>query len=209
MVKLHQIKMIRDFYRSVRPIIVSGEDNVIRRSSKYKNGFIINIHGNHNRIEIAEECMLSDTQINMFGDNNVLMVDKLARFMGPCIITMEGNATLHIGENAGIRGVNFLLRGANLDVGKLCMFSNNIYLRNTDSHKVISLEDNQIMNPSKDIRLGEHVWIGQNATILKGVTVGDNAIIAMGAVVTKDVPANSIAAGNPSRIVKTGITWDY
>ena len=64
-------------------------------------------------------------------------------------------------------------------------------------------------NKPRDIRLGEHVWIGQNATILKGVSIGNNSIVAFGTVVTKDVPANAIVAGVPSKVVKTGITWDY
>jgi len=145
----------------------------------------------------------------MSGDNNVLIVDKTARSIGPCKITMEGNSVLHIGENVGIWEVSFFLRDANINVGELCMFSHNVFLRNTDSHKVISLDSNHIMNPSKDISIGKHVWIGQNSTILKGVSIGDNSIIVMGSVVTKDVLANSIAAGNPIRIVKTGITWDY
>lgn len=53
--------------------------------------------------------------------------------------------------------------------------------------------------------IGKNVWIGDNVRIQKGVSIGDNAVIAANSVVTKDVPANSIAAGNPARIVKTDI----
>lgn len=55
------------------------------------------------------------------------------------------------------------------------------------------------------IAIGRNCWIGQNARIQKGVTIGDNSIIAANSVVTKDVPANAIAAGNPAKIVKTDI----
>lgn len=58
---------------------------------------------------------------------------------------------------------------------------------------------------SAPIIIGENVWIGSNVRICKGVTIGDNSVIAACSVVTKDVPANSIAAGNPARIVKTDI----
>ena len=47
------------------------------------------------------------------------------------------------------------------------------------------------------------VWVGDHATVLKGVTIGDNSVVAARAVVTQDVPANSIVAGNPARVVKT------
>ena len=61
------------------------------------------------------------------------------------------------------------------------------------------------MSDNSPIIIGNNVWIGTEARICKGVTIGDNAIIAANAVVTKDVPANAIAAGNPAKIVKTDI----
>ena len=57
----------------------------------------------------------------------------------------------------------------------------------------------------KPVIIKENVWIGENARICKGVTIGKNAIVAANSIVTKDVPDNSIAAGNPARIVKTDI----
>lgn len=57
----------------------------------------------------------------------------------------------------------------------------------------------------KPVVIGDNCWIGENSRIQKGVTIGDNSIVAACSVVTKDVPANSIAAGNPARIVKTDI----
>ena len=58
---------------------------------------------------------------------------------------------------------------------------------------------------SRPIVIGNNVWCGTNARINKGVTIGDGAVIAANTVVVKDVPANSICAGNPGKIVKTGI----
>ncbi len=55
----------------------------------------------------------------------------------------------------------------------------------------------------KPIRLGRNVWVGSNATILSGVTIGDNAIVAAGAVVTKDVPANTIVGGVPAKVIRS------
>lgn len=56
-----------------------------------------------------------------------------------------------------------------------------------------------------DTHVGERCFIGANAIVMVGVTIGDECIIGAGAVVTKDVPSNSIVAGNPARILKTGI----
>ena len=54
----------------------------------------------------------------------------------------------------------------------------------------------------RDVRVGNNVWIGYGACILRGVTVGDNAIIGTSAVVTKDVPANAVVAGVPARVIR-------
>ncbi len=56
---------------------------------------------------------------------------------------------------------------------------------------------------SKPVRIGNEVWIGANATILPGVTIGDGSIVAAGAVVTHDVPSFSIVAGVPARVIQT------
>lgn len=54
----------------------------------------------------------------------------------------------------------------------------------------------------KPIKIGKNVWIGSHATILQGVTVGDNSVVAAGAVVTKDVPANTVVGGVPAKVIK-------
>lgn len=53
------------------------------------------------------------------------------------------------------------------------------------------------------VKIGKNVWIGSNSTILPGVTIGDNAIIGAGSVVTKDIPADMIAVGNPAKVIRS------
>ena len=63
-------------------------------------------------------------------------------------------------------------------------------------------DDRSIYNVSKPVYIGKNVWIGANAVILPGVHIGDGSIIGAGSVVTKDIPQNVIAAGNPCRVVR-------
>ncbi len=129
--------------------------------------------------------------------------------IGPCVIYLDGNGTLHLGENCGVRGVEFSIKGGNVQVGKLVMFSYGIKIRNHDSHKVYNAGEIVQVNPPKDIIIGDHVWICQNASILKGVCIGNNSIVAYGCVATRSCTSGCILAGNPSKIVKQNITWDY
>lgn len=198
-------KLIRHFL----PIAITGIGNTYTSGSKLHDKFFVSISGKNNSISIGKDCYLSNTEIFVTGDNNQIVIEDKVRFYGPCQIKLQGNATLIIRENAGIRGVEFTVIDGKVEIGKLCMFSYNIVVRNTDSHKVIDAETGVITNPSRDVVLGEHVWVCQNSSILKGCKIGDNSIVAFGAVATKGCEAGSILAGNPAKVVKTGITWDY
>jgi acetyltransferase-like isoleucine patch superfamily enzyme len=77
-------------------------------------------------------------------------------------------------------------------------------------HNVVIATLNHDVNPSRradvhpaPVTIGRNVWIGSNATILPGVTIGDNAVVAAASVVTKDVPANVVVVGSPARVIRT------
>lgn len=108
------------------------------------------------------------------------------------ILTLEGG---YMNENASIVCEN------NIHIGHGCTIAPGVIIRDCDSHEIIGSP------ASKPIIIGEHVWIGTNAIILKGVTIGNGAVVAAGAIVTKDVPANCVVAGNPAKIVKSNIIW--
>ena len=196
---------LRVIYRRLRPTIVNGKNNTVAIKSK-RHDFRVRIDGNNNTIDIGEGSRLKNTRIQVYGDNNHIIAEDGSKFDGPCSITLEGNATLYIGRNSGIRGVTFVLKDANKTVGRNCMFSYDILVRNNDSHKVLDSEGN-VTNQAQDIVINDHVWLCERSSILKGVTIGADSIIAFGAVVTKDCPPNSIMAGNPARVVKQDINW--
>jgi acetyltransferase-like isoleucine patch superfamily enzyme len=76
------------------------------------------------------------------------------------------------------------------------------------SWDVTLLENNYHSNSRGPIRVEDHVWIGCHAIVLSGVTIGRGAVVAAGAVVTRDVPPNSLVAGNPARVLRE-ITPEY
>ena len=90
-----------------------------------------------------------------------------------------------------------------IDIGEGTFIGNGVVIRDDDQH-TMCVEGEQKAQP---ITIGKHVWIGQNAMILKGVNIGDGAVIAAGAVVTKDVPAGCLAAGVPAKVIKKDVIW--
>lgn len=87
-----------------------------------------------------------------------------------------------------------------ITISDSCMIAGNAYISDSDWH---GLYDRSL--PSKDIRpvfLAPNVWIGDSAIICKGVTIGENSVIGAGSVVTRNIPDNVIAAGNPARVIR-------
>lgn len=73
----------------------------------------------------------------------------------------------------------------------------------TAGHPLDVQQRNQGLEYAKPIHVGNNVWIGAHVSVLPGVTIGDNCVIGAGSVVTKDIPANSLAVGNPCRVIRS------
>lgn len=107
---------------------------------------------------------------------------------------------IKIGKNVWIQqGCTFFDRGG-IEIGDDTFIAPKVNLV-TLNHVINPYERSTTV--AKPIKIGNRVWIGIGATVLPGVTVGDNSIVAAGAVVTKDVPPNTIVGGNPAKIIKT------
>jgi len=90
-----------------------------------------------------------------------------------------------------------------VSIGRECVIADRVMLIDFD-HGVVEVERPIRLQGiyKRDVRVGHNVWIGYGACILRGVTVGDNAIIGTNSVVTRDVPANSVVAGVPARVIR-------
>lgn len=116
----------------------------------------------------------------------------------PCIMsTFHSQAELHVGDNCGFSGTTIgvfrkVVLGKNVRCGA------NTVISDGDWH-----QDDSRSGEPKPITIHDNVWLGLNVIVLKGVTIGENSVIGAGSVVTKDIPANVIAAGNPCRVVRS------
>jgi acetyltransferase-like isoleucine patch superfamily enzyme len=85
-------------------------------------------------------------------------------------------------------------------IGDGVMLANGVYITDSDWHTLY--DRNQRAEQPSPVHIGDNVWLGDHATVLKGVSIGVNSVVAARAVVTRDVPANVVVAGNPARVVK-------
>ena len=138
------------------------------------------------RVTIGEKCtFLSSPQGNLIGVNR------------PCMIsTMTSRAQVQLGNACGFSGT-VIAAFKQVVLGDEVICGANTLITDSDWHP----EDPRSGLPLPVI-IGNHVWLGVNATILKGVRVGDNSVIGACSVVTHDIPADVIAAGNPCKVIK-------
>lgn len=132
----------------------------------------------------------------------ILNVNGFFSFYNGAYISINKYAKLTLGSGYANNDVEIICF-KEIVIGKNVAIAKGVIIRDSDNHSI----NNNIDNISKPIIISDNVWIGMRATILKGVTIGEGAIIAAGAVVTKDVPAHCMAGGVPAIVIKKDITW--
>lgn len=131
------------------------------------------------------------------------------------ILQSQGDGEIRIGDNTCIYRKSVIGSVQSIHIGSCVIISNHVHIYDNNNHPTSpkkrremcmgSFEGNPwrwVYADSAPIVIGDNVWIGEFAVILKGVTIGTGAIVASHAVVTKDVPPYTIVAGNPARVVK-------
>ena len=94
-----------------------------------------------------------------------------------------------------------------LIVGKDCMFAGEVWLSVTDWHPIYDLDTGKRVNAGGDIIIGDHVWLGAQSKVLKGVHIGQGSVIGTGSIVTDNIPENCLAVGVPAKVVRERIYW--
>jgi acetyltransferase-like isoleucine patch superfamily enzyme len=146
-----------------------------------------------------------------------VVIGKHVSCYAGCSFAIGENGRCTIGDFTLLNGA-LIMADERIDIGSHCLVSWNVGIADSDFHPLEPAQrliDSQALAPYfKDrpprpklipvpVKIGDNVWIGMNAVILKGVIIGDNSVVAAGAVVTKSIPANTIVAGNPAAVVKT------
>lgn len=111
------------------------------------------------------------------------------------------NSTIVIGNNCRINGAS-IHSGSSIEIGNNCVIASGVSIMDSNGHEVYSKNRTIGSDKPQPISIGNNVWIGLNAVILKGTTIGDNCVIAVGSVVKGAFPENSLIAGNPAVVVK-------
>src|SRR5207249_2614346 len=145
-----------------------------------------------------------------------VVVGKHVSCYAGCSFSVGENGRCTIGDFTLLNGA-LIMAEERIEIGSHCLISWNVGIADSDFHPLEPAQrliDAQALAPfykdrparpkleTRPVKIGNNVWIGMHAIILKGVTIGENSVVAAGAVVTKSVPANCVVAGNPAVVVK-------
>ncbi len=129
-------------------------------------------------------------------------------YIEPPLHANWGGHNVHFGKNVYANFGLTLVDDTDIYVGDSCMFAPNVIVA-TGTHPICPELREKVYQYNLPVHIGKNVWIGAGAIILPGVTIGDNSVIGAGSVVTKDIPANVVAVGNPCRVLREIGEKDY
>lgn len=190
-----------------------GKNNQVSFKGIFASHNIVSISGNNNSISIDPGLTrINNCTFLVSGSNCQIKIGAGCNLNNALFYIQDDGGVIMLGEHVAIAGKTQLsvIEGRTISIGGRCLFSDDIDIRVGDSHSILSTKSGQRINPSKDVVIGNHVWIGHRTTILKGVTIGDNSVIATGAIVSqKSFPSNSIIGGIGGTVLKEDITWHH
>lgn len=199
-------------FRGNKIFIVDKKGKLHRRF--FIRGLKIKFKGKNSRIILHEPLIKFKKCFFTCGnDCNIEIQSSHYKATQLQILATGNNSFCKIGKDFSCTNICKILlhkeSGLKVNIGNDCMFGTNIMLRCSDAHTIYDIHDLTIKNLGKDIIIGNHCWLAMNVTILKGVNINHDNIIATGSIVTKtcELP-NSIYAGIPAKLVKTNVNWD-
>ena len=172
-------------------------------------GLKIISHGKNNEVIIGDFVRINNSTIILHGNNNKIVINDYSYLEQIEFYTEDSNNEIVIGRNTSLCGKAHLaaIEGTKILIGDNCLLSGELHFRTGDSHSILDMEGQRI-NPSENIVIDDHVWIGTKVTCLKGVHVSRDSIVAATTTLCKkyDSP-NVVIGGIPGRIIKTNVNW--
>lgn len=139
-------------------------------------------------------------------ERGLLEIEGRVRIVHGARLYVGKDSTLKIGGGTYIGANSRVLVRSNVSIGSDCAISWNVTIMDTDFHEILD-EIGEPRSVKAPVSIGNHVWIGAEAMILKGVHIADNAIIAARSVVVSDVPENVVVAGHPAKVIRHHAGW--
>ncbi|MFU0967054.1 acyltransferase [Kluyvera ascorbata] len=186
------------------------QGNEIKSSSNHAN-CKITFRGSNNKLTVADGAIINC--VISFDCNNAIVEigsHSVERIPFRASMRVGEDARITIGNNVTCTSTVFIsaVEGACVEIGEDSMIASGVVIRSDDAHPIFDVETGRRLNPARDVKIGNHVWLGDRCAIMSGSSIGDGSIIGIGSIVKKKIPNNSVAAGVPAKVIKKNVAWE-
>ena len=185
---------------------------------------------NGGKLYIDNECELSNVKIQVYDMSEVEIEDNV-KIKGESVIRCKFQSKISLSRNIGTIGYGKICASFNSNInigedfsfgsihiesnqnskiviGNDCMASWDVVIRAGNGHHIFDMETGKnLCAIGRNVIIGDHVWIGQRATLFSGCEIGNGSIVGINTFVNKKFPSNCSIAGNPARIIKENVAW--
>ncbi|WET17156.1 acyltransferase [Yersinia intermedia] len=177
------------------------KDNIISYSGSALHKVSVIFTGSNNKLHIDSATKITDAVFRFDCDNGICNVGNNS-FSG--YVRIGHGCKVEIGNGVTCTGKCYISTAeeSGVVVGKDCMIATSVEIRSDDAHPIFDVMTEKRVNFSKDIIIGDHVWIGAKVTLLSGSEIGNGSVIGLGSIVKSKFPNNVVAVGSPAQIVK-------
>ena len=210
-------QMVKPYYYALKATRLYHGLNTLSNLFLRHNNLIIALISakiRKNKIVFGKNVVLRYCRLEIHGSGNIVIIGDNCKLSGLRVYINSGQNKLEIGKNTIVnaskeqRTLFNPCDGGEIIIGEKCLFSNSIEMHTTDYHKI--MVNGQRTNPPHNIHIGAHCWIGLQCLILKGTTIADNVVVGARSMLNKEIAeSNVVVVGNPAKIVKRDVTWDY
>lgn len=162
-----------------------------------------------NTMEIPSDTFCNNLRIVFKGQKNFVKIGRGCTFKQKNTLYMQGDGnSIVIGDNV-VFDSNVLIvcaEGTECVIGSDSIFADKVHIRTSDQHFIYNDNGNRV-NFAKNVKIGNHVWIGASAIVMKGASIEDGAVVGIGSTVLGCIPKKSVAVGSPAKVVKSNIYW--
>ena len=196
----------------VHVAIEHPDSNDVRLSPRFieQGTGAIHVTGTGNVLHIADPFFPSSGIITLTGGARVIIEEQSN--LGPVAISaLAAGVSIEIGAWASFNGFSHIAahEPARISVGPNCLIGPECSFAASDVHKILDVQSGARLNPAGDIVIGAHVWIAPRTSVLRNTLVGRDCIVGYGTLLKGEFPDNSLIAGNPARILRRGVTWEF
>lgn len=189
-----------------------SDGNTIVGSPAFNNSKV-RFWGKNNILYCENGITLNNSIIDFNGSNSLIYLGSTRYKKYSLGVYINNNQVFYMGKNNYINDNGkltvVLSEEKHVYIGNECLLSTEIIIRNADPHLIYDVNTNKRTNETKSIFIGDHVWVGQRAVLLKGTQIDSGSIIgAMSVVANKKIPHNTSWAGNPAKQIGKDIFWN-